>query len=114
MWIFFSSIKASIVIAMIMIIKMTLKERLPARWHYALWFLVIFRLLLPFEIPSPASIFNAVEEEELKSTFSQIFENIVISNKNDIISAIDNQQSHSSNSLASTVQHSEQVNSRKN
>jgi bla regulator protein BlaR1 len=34
--------------------------RLPARWRYNLWLLVIIRLLLPFSAQSPMSVFNVV------------------------------------------------------
>ena len=56
-WCFITSLKATIVIALIMIIRLLLRDRLPAKWQHALWFLLITRLLLP-EIPSTFSIYN--------------------------------------------------------
>ena len=57
-WLFTTSLKATVIIALIMIIRLTLRDRLPAKWQHALWFLLILRLVLPFELASPISIFN--------------------------------------------------------
>ena len=61
-WLLVTSFKATIVIALIMIIRLVLHDRLPAKWHHALWFLLILRLVLPLEMPSPFSIFNMTQK----------------------------------------------------
>lgn len=63
-WVFFASVKASLVIALVFVIRFFIREHLPAKWYYALWLLVIFRLLLPIEIPTPVSIFNLTQENK--------------------------------------------------
>jgi beta-lactamase regulating signal transducer with metallopeptidase domain len=63
-WLLKTSIKATIVVALIWLIQILLRNRLPAKWHYALWFLLIARLLIPLEIPTPLSIFNWTPDVE--------------------------------------------------
>ena len=51
------SLHASFIIALLLVIRPVIKRHLPARWVYALWFIVVARLLL-VEVPSlpaPAS-----------------------------------------------------------
>ncbi|MBN1480103.1 redoxin domain-containing protein, partial [candidate division KSB1 bacterium] len=59
-WFFITSLKATVVIALIMIFRLLFRDRLPARWQHALWFLLIIRLILP-NIPSPLSLFNLTQ-----------------------------------------------------
>ena len=66
-WFFITSLKAVIVIALIMMIRLVFGDRLPAKWQYALWFLLIIRLVLPFELPSPLSLFNLTEQVTYES-----------------------------------------------
>ena len=61
-WFFFTSLKATVVIALIMIFRLLFRDRLPAKWQHALWFLLIIRLVLPVELPSPLSLFNLTEQ----------------------------------------------------
>jgi beta-lactamase regulating signal transducer with metallopeptidase domain len=63
-WLLKTSLKATVVIALIWLIQILLHNRLPAKWHYALWFLLIARLLIPLEIPTPLSIFNWTPDVE--------------------------------------------------
>ncbi|HEX9062822.1 MAG TPA: M56 family metallopeptidase, partial [Clostridia bacterium] len=57
-WILFSSITASFLAVMIIILKLLLKDRFGVRWHYCIWFLVVIRLLIPYAPQSTFSIFN--------------------------------------------------------
>ena len=61
-WVFDTSLKATILIALLMIIRLIFRDRLPAKWQHALWLLLIVRLLLPLEMPSPFSIFNMTQK----------------------------------------------------
>jgi beta-lactamase regulating signal transducer with metallopeptidase domain len=63
-WLLKTSVKATIVIALIWLIQILLRNRLPAKWHYALWFLLIARLLIPFDLATPLSIFNWTPDVE--------------------------------------------------
>ena len=57
-WVVQTSIIASVLIISILIIKHILKDRLGVRWHYAIWFIVIFRLIVPYAPESNLSILN--------------------------------------------------------
>ncbi|WP_129595882.1 M56 family metallopeptidase [Anaerophilus nitritogenes] len=57
-WLISTSIKGSILIGCILIMKHLLKNKLGARWHYYVWFLVLARLVMPFAPESSISFFN--------------------------------------------------------
>ncbi|MCU0644906.1 MAG: hypothetical protein MUC94_11670, partial [bacterium] len=51
-WLFKTSLKASILVALILIIQLLLRRKISARWQFGIWFLLIVRLILPFDIES--------------------------------------------------------------
>jgi len=55
------SVEASILILLVLAAQWLFGRRLKPRWRYALWFLVLLRLALPWTIPSPASLFNVLK-----------------------------------------------------
>jgi bla regulator protein blaR1 len=57
-WLLYSSLMGSILVGMIMIIRLILKNRMNANWQYLLWFLLIFKLLIPYAPESSFSVFN--------------------------------------------------------
>ncbi|KAA6458911.1 MULTISPECIES: M56 family metallopeptidase [Bacillus cereus group] len=57
-WIINTSIMASILVALILSVKMVLKNKLTARWHYIMWFILIVRLILPWSPDSSYSIYS--------------------------------------------------------
>ncbi|SKC42337.1 M56 family metallopeptidase [Maledivibacter halophilus] len=57
-WLIDTSIKGSLLIISILLIKLLLKNRLGARWHYSIWFLLLIRLVMPFAPQSSISVFN--------------------------------------------------------
>ena len=57
-WVLQASITASILIIIILIIKYILKDRLGVKWHYAIWFIVIVRLIVPYAPKSSLRSFN--------------------------------------------------------
>ncbi len=59
-WLFESTIYISILICLIFIIKALTKRRLPAWWSYCLWLLLLFRMLIPFGVETPVSVYNYV------------------------------------------------------
>ena len=61
-WFLITSLKATIVIALIMTIRLAFGDRLPAKWQHALWFLLIVRLVLPINMPTPFSLFNLTDK----------------------------------------------------
>lgn len=54
------SITASVAAVLIMFFRLLLGNRLPKIFSYALWAIVLLRLLLPFNLPSKVSLFNAI------------------------------------------------------
>ena len=70
-WLFKSSLKASILIVLILIIQFLFRRKMAARWQYGLWFLLIIRLILPFEIESQFSLFNLIPSMDMASLETQ-------------------------------------------
>ena len=60
-WLFRASWQAGVVIVLVLAVQWAFGRRLSPRWRYAMWFLVVLRLALPWTIPSPVSLFNLVE-----------------------------------------------------
>ncbi|KAA0764390.1 M56 family metallopeptidase [Bacillus sp. SH5-2] len=57
-WVIETSIMASILVGLILCIKILLKNKLPPRWQYLLWIILIVRLLLPWSPDSSYSIYS--------------------------------------------------------
>ncbi len=55
-----SSMTAAILVCLILLAKQLFKNRLDARWHYYIWFLLLVKLLIPYTPESPISVFNIV------------------------------------------------------
>ncbi len=60
-----TSLEATALIALVVVIQLVFRRSLPPRWRYALWLLVLLRLALPAAPASPWSVFN------LESRFAQ-------------------------------------------
>lgn len=58
LWLGKTSIMASVVVILILGIKMLLQDRLPVKWQYALWLVLIARLILPWAPESSYSLYN--------------------------------------------------------
>lgn len=57
-WLFESTLYVSLWICIILALKIATRAKLPAWWSYGLWLLLVFRMLLPWGLESPLSIFN--------------------------------------------------------
>ncbi|MHB8074045.1 M56 family metallopeptidase [Desulfosporosinus fructosivorans] len=57
-WVIKASIMASILAALILLVKYALQNKLDAKWQYAMWMILIIRLLIPYDIQSPWSIYS--------------------------------------------------------
>jgi beta-lactamase regulating signal transducer with metallopeptidase domain len=69
-WIIASSIKASVVVLLVRLLQFLFQRFLSASWRYALWYLVIIRLILPFNFESKWSVYNLISEKDnLKFNF---------------------------------------------
>ena len=61
-WLLWVSIQGSILIGLIVLVQLILRRRLPIRWHYFLWLLLLIRLAVPWLPESKISIFNLVPQ----------------------------------------------------
>jgi len=59
-WLLWTTIQAALLFCLIMLIQFILRSRLPIRWHYCLWLLLLVRLAIPWLPESKISIFNLV------------------------------------------------------
>ena len=57
-WILISSAQASVLACLVLLAQALLRDRIHARWRWALWLLVVARMCLPWAPESPVSIFN--------------------------------------------------------
>lgn len=64
-WIITTSAMSVVLSFLIIAVKLVFKDKLPAKWHYYIWMLLIVRLLLPFNIESSLSIFNLSLPKEI-------------------------------------------------
>ena len=65
-WLLQTSLKATIIIALIIIVQTLFRNRMPAKWQHALWLLLIIRLIIPVDMPSSLSIFNLTKDVEYR------------------------------------------------
>ncbi|MBN2088714.1 WG repeat-containing protein [candidate division KSB1 bacterium] len=63
-WIISSSFKGSVVIILVLVLQVLFQRFLNARWRYVLWYLVIIRLILPFNFESKFSIYKLFDKVE--------------------------------------------------
>jgi beta-lactamase regulating signal transducer with metallopeptidase domain len=72
-WVIETSIMASILVALILGVKILLRNRLAPRWHYLLWMILIVRLILPWSPDSSYSIYTILSRsyEKVVSVQSQ-------------------------------------------
>ena len=57
------SVCGGIMILMVLLLRLLFLERLPKKMFLFLWGIVLLRLLVPFEIASPVSIYNLIPQE---------------------------------------------------
>lgn len=54
------SLMATVAAIIIWFIKLLFKNKMGPTWHYYIWFIVIIRLILPYSLNSPVSVYNTV------------------------------------------------------
>ncbi len=59
-WLLWVSIQGSVLIVLIVLVQLILRRKLPIRWHYFLWLLLLIRLAMPWLPQSKISVFNLV------------------------------------------------------
>lgn len=62
------SLAASVMILVILLIRTLAIHRLPKRFFLLLWVVVLLRLLVPFSLPSPTSIYSLLPTEPLPTS----------------------------------------------
>lgn len=69
-----TSLYASIVGVVIIMLKTILKNKINPKWHYIIWVVFILKLLIPFGPESAVSLFNAVPPVPQQTNFVQTYE----------------------------------------
>lgn len=67
------SVTASILALVVMIIRKAAKRALPKSCIFALWIVVIAKLLIPLSLPSPTSLYNIIDVDEMP--FEEVTDN---------------------------------------
>jgi len=58
LWVVRASWQTAVLVCMILIVQWVFRNRLSPGWRYALWILVVVRLMMPMSPASPTSVFN--------------------------------------------------------
>ena len=74
-WLLRTTLQAALLFCLIMLIQLILRGRLPIRWHYCLWLLLLIRMATPWLPESKISIFNwvprSIQEGRIIESLSQ-------------------------------------------
>src|SRR4030042_5275942 len=74
-WLLWASLQGTVLIVLIVLVQKILRRRLPVRWHYILWLLLLIRLAVPWLPESRISVFNLVprsmQQGRILESFSQ-------------------------------------------
>jgi beta-lactamase regulating signal transducer with metallopeptidase domain/uncharacterized GH25 family protein len=60
-WLFTHSLQAGVLVLVVLFVQWIFRRQLTSRWRFALWWIVLARLLLPFNPESALSLFNFVQ-----------------------------------------------------
>jgi beta-lactamase regulating signal transducer with metallopeptidase domain len=80
-WILMTSLMATVLVALIFLVKFILKDNLKVRWQYIIWFILILRLLLPWTPESSISMFNLFTFMNRQNVTSGVSNNIIFNNE---------------------------------
>lgn len=67
-WLILTSFMASVMAVILFALRFTLKDRVPIRWQYLMWMVLIIRLLLPWAPESPFSLYNVFSFTDQQAT----------------------------------------------
>ena len=74
-WLLWTTIQGSVLIVLIVLLQFILRRKLPVRWHYLLWVLLLIRLAVPWLPESKMSLFNfapqTIQQGRIIESFSQ-------------------------------------------
>ncbi len=63
-WLLRSTLQASMLIGLILLVQITLRGKLGPRWSHALWLILLIRMVLPWAPQSRVSIFNLIPHSD--------------------------------------------------
>jgi len=63
-WLLRSTLQASMLIGLILLVQITLRGKLGPRWSHALWLILLLRMVLPWAPQSRVSIFNLIPHSD--------------------------------------------------
>ena len=66
-WVVRSSAQVSVLVCLILVVQALLRWRMARRWHYALWFLLLVRMIMPWAPESRLSVFNLFPRTQQRS-----------------------------------------------
>jgi len=84
-WVLVTTVKASFLVVLLLLVKFLLKNRIGARLHYLLWFVVIISLLLPWTPQSSFSLYNLANSGMRQN--SNLIEGVNTSQRSDFADA---------------------------
>ncbi len=74
-WVIPTSLQASVLVVLVLVVQALFRRKLTPRWSYALWFVVVVRLVMPVAPSSSFSVFNLLTlPENLASPMIALFE----------------------------------------
>jgi beta-lactamase regulating signal transducer with metallopeptidase domain len=66
-WLLKSTLQATVLISVILLVKALVGKRLSVRWHHALWMLLVVRMIFPWGLAGELGIFNLVPMQAKQS-----------------------------------------------
>lgn len=73
-WLLYSSLMGSILLGLILVVRGVFANRMSANWQYLIWFLLIFKLLIPYAPESSLSVFNIFNHLTIQNLARNYFE----------------------------------------
>jgi beta-lactamase regulating signal transducer with metallopeptidase domain len=61
-WLLRCSVYAGLLVGLVLIVKAVVRGKLPAKWHYLLWLVVVARMVMPWGPQSRVSVLNVIPD----------------------------------------------------
>jgi beta-lactamase regulating signal transducer with metallopeptidase domain len=87
-WLLQTTIQASLLIFLILLVQLMLRGRLGVRWHYCLWLLLLIRLVLPWAPESRMSIFNLIPPWARQSQTEFVSDDLADDTLNSVVAGV--------------------------
>ncbi|MHC4426814.1 MAG: M56 family metallopeptidase, partial [Planctomycetota bacterium] len=76
-WLLRTTLQASLLICLILLLQAVLRGKLGVRWHYCLWLLLLVRMAMPWAPQSRASLFNLIPQRQTEHARQDTGEQVV-------------------------------------